>query len=128
MGNAKRAPNWDCSQAPCRRSLSENVRAGGVREGGFGGTAWEPFRDKGRAGSGVVAQGAEWDRVTALQGAGVGCDGGKYLPPFEPILRMILIVDDQIEQHIVCGGKRGDDPCGKAICVHRDADGGRTCV
>ena len=41
---------------------------------------------------------------------------------------MILIVDDQIEQQAISCGKGGDDPCGKAIGVHRDADGGGACV
>ena len=41
---------------------------------------------------------------------------------------MILIVDDQIEQHVVGGGKGGDDPGGKAIGVDRDANGGGASV
>ena len=85
---------------------------------------WEPFGDEGRGGGGAVAQGTQGDGIAALQGAGVAGDGGDDFTTAEPILCHVLIGDDEIKEKPGSGGEGGDDPCGEAVGVDGDAQGG----
>lgn len=47
-------------------------------------------------------------------------DGCLHLATFQPVRRMILIVDHQIEKHARQGGERGQEPGGKTVGIHCD--------
>ena len=104
--------------------IARKDQAGRAGEGPGIHAVGEPLGHEGGAGGGTVTQGTERERVAALQGASDGGDSGGNLSAAEPVLCDILIINDQIELKSGDGGEGGDDPGGKAVGVHSDAQGG----
>lgn len=100
----------------------------GAGKGLCGGAMGHPAFDIAKRGGGAVAQAAQWQGIAALQWAGMGGDGGGDLAPAEPVLRDILIVDDDVIKKAVGRGQGGDDPGGEAVGVDCDAQGGGASV